>query len=400
MVSLPTSVHSQQRHHRFQTVISFFRSRWLRFLSALLICYVCILYNRRKHPFLSEPHHVITHTDIEYEADSLSGLDNDFLPYKDASKLCGAHNWQPYPYRKTPRKIYDLIMLNNELDWLEIRLETMAPHVNYFVIVESRVTFTKLPKSLTLQENWDRFKPFHDKIIYKVLENPPINANRTWDLEDYQRNAMLLQGLNGTRLTEEQRAKAGDVLIVADVDEIVRPATLVVLRECEIPPRVTLRSSFYYYGFQWEHRGEEWPHPQATIYRGNNTILPADLRNGEGGFRLLWWWDKQDLWHSGWHCSSCFRTVQDMLNKMQSFSHTRLNQEAYRDRGRIVDRISRGQDLWDRPGEIYDRREDNQDVPEYIKRKTRFGYLLDRNGPDAGFTDYDPPQWYQPSQGS
>lgn len=282
-------------------------------------------------------------------------------------------------------------MLNNELDWLEIRLETMAKYVSYFVILESAVTFTGLEKPLTLKDNWARFSKFHSQIIYKTLENPPIGAKRTWDMEDYQRNAMLLQGVMDSGLEEKKRPNEGDVLIVADVDEVVRPAALLVLKECDIPPRVTLRSRFYYYGFQWEHRGPEWEHPQATVYKGENTILPADLRNGEGGNSVAGWWDKADLWNSGWHCSSCFATVEDMLNKMRSFSHTSLNDEKFRDRTRIVDRVRKGLDLWDRDGEFYDRRDNNGDLPEFLKgeaERKRFGYLLNRDGTNAGFIDY------------
>ena len=285
-----------------------------------------------------------------------------------------------------------MIMLNNELDWLEIRLQTMQLEVDYFVILESKYTFTGLEKPLvftdTLRNN--RFGVWKEKIIYVIVEGMPVGAPRTWDLEDYQRNAMLLQGLDPT-IKGPERVEEGDVLIVADVDEIVRPAALLALRECDIPDRVTLRSKFYYYGFQWLHKGEEWAHPQATVFRGTNTILPNDLRNGEGGNRLKGWWDKADLWNAGWHCSSCFATVDDMLNKMKSFSHTSLNSDEYRDKKRIVDRIRNGLDIWDRPGETYIKIEKNEDIPEFLKdakSRSRFGYLLNRDGPSAGFTDY------------
>jgi beta-1,4-mannosyl-glycoprotein beta-1,4-N-acetylglucosaminyltransferase len=70
-------------------------------------------------------------------------------------------------------------MINNEIDWLEIRLDTMAKHVDYFVILESTVTFTGLEKPLTLKANWDRFARFHKQMIYQVVENPPIGASQT-----------------------------------------------------------------------------------------------------------------------------------------------------------------------------------------------------------------------------
>lgn len=365
------------------------RRRWQRLLALLLLCYLSIIYIRHKHPFTKKPH-LIDYDSIYYEASQPSTSHNGFLSLPDAAMLCSHHNFKPYPHRVEPRRIYDLIMLNNELDWLEIRLSTMSSHVSHFIIIESPITFTGLSKPLTLRDNWERFSKWHSQIIYKVLENPPANPKRTWDVEDYQRNAMLLQGVMG--IEGSSGARNGDILIVADVDEIIRPSALLVLHECNIPARLTLRSRFYYYGFQWEHHGEEWAHPQATIFRGARTILPADLRNGEGGSRLVGWWEKAELWNAGWHCSTCFETVGEVLNKMRSFSHTSLNAERFRDRTRIVDRVRKGLDLWDRKGEVYDRRDENADIPEILKgeERERFGYLLNRDGSNAAFVDYGP----------
>jgi beta-1,4-mannosyl-glycoprotein beta-1,4-N-acetylglucosaminyltransferase len=281
-------------------------------------------------------------------------------------------------------------MLNDELDWLEIRLHTLAPYVDYFVILESAVTFTSQQKKLVLKENWDRFKEWHEMIIYQVVEGMPVGAPRTWDLEDYQRNSMLLQGLGGVEGTEKA-ANLGDVLIVSDVDEIPRPISVFLLRECRTQRRVTIRSQFYYYGFQFRHEGEEWSHPQATAYQGRKTILPADLRNGEDKkMHFFWtWWDKAELWNGGWHCSTCFRTVEEVLSKMSSFSHVGLNQEPFRNRTRIVDRVRKGLDLWDREGQVYEEIHDNEDIPEYLKEdRKRWEFLLDRGGTNAAFQDY------------
>ncbi len=288
--------------------------------------------------------------------------------------------------------MYDLFMLNDELDWLEIRLHTLAPFVDYFVILESPVTFTGLEKKLVLRENWDRFKEWHGQIIYKEVENMPVGAPRTWDLEDFQRNALVVQGLRSEK-GEERGARVGDVLIVSDVDEIPRPISVVLLRECRTQKRVTIRTQFYYYAFQFRHKGVEWSHPQATVYVGANTILPADLRNGEGRNLHLFgtWWEKADLWNGGWHCSTCFETLGEVLSKMRSFSHVGLNAEEFRDRTRIVDRVRKGLDLWDRPGEEYEQIYGNGDIPEYLKSdQKRWEFLLDRSKSNAGFKDYGP----------
>lgn len=303
--------------------------------------------------------------------------------------ICKAQGWHPYQHpAERPRKVYDLFMLSSELDWLDIRLNTLADHVDYFVIVESNITFTGLSKSLHFLDNQARFEQFSPKIIYHQLENRPLTSHRTWDYEDHQRNAMFSQvipRLNGTRT-----ANIGDVLIVSDIDEIPRPETLDLLRACDFNKRLTLRSRFYYYGFQFLHKGPEWPHPQATIYAGpTKTILPADLRNGEGGFRPFTYFQKRDLSNASWHCSSCFSTIAETLNKMASFSHTTLNLEVFRSEARIVDRVRNGLDLWDRKGEEYETLLDNRDIPGWVRNNSeRFGYLLRREGEDAGFVDH------------
>ena len=49
-------------------------------------------------------------------------------------------------------KIYDCFGFFNELDLLELRLEIMAPIVDYFVITEYTVTYKGDPKPLYYNE--------------------------------------------------------------------------------------------------------------------------------------------------------------------------------------------------------------------------------------------------------
>jgi beta-1,4-mannosyl-glycoprotein beta-1,4-N-acetylglucosaminyltransferase len=277
--------------------------------------------------------------------------------------------------------VYDFVIVDGEgdLDWLEIRLDGMGGHVDYFIIAEGALTGDG---EGIVRRNWDRFERWQKKIVLFVLEEEPAGQRR----EDFQRNAMFLKAMS--TIEGEKKPRRGDVLIIANVDEIVRPAALLVLRNCDFPKRVTLRSRLYYYGFQWLHRGEEWAYPQATTYQGGNTILPADLRNGDGGNRMVNWWDKADFWNAGWHCRFCFKTIEDMLDKMASLSDMGLNQEAFRNRMRIVDRVRKGLDLWDMESEGFERIEASDDIPEMVlKQRERFGYLLNRDGPNSGFVD-------------
>lgn len=288
---------------------------------------------------------------------------------------------EPFANRGS-RKVYDLFLAGTELDWLEIRLNELSPYVDYFVIVESSRTFTYHSKPLYLKENFDRFSRFAHKIIYRVLDFEGLENNSTWEREHYQRNALFTTVFPG--LLGEQTPQLGDVLLVSDLDEIPRPATISLLKNCDFPQRTTLRSRFYYYSFQWEHRDGDWDHPQATFYQGDSaTILPEDLRMGGG---------TKQLHNSSWHCSSCFSTVAELAAKIESFSHTEYNEPRFKEPAEIVRRVRNGLDLFDRESQKYDRIVDNPDVPAYLKqqhdRKNRFAWMVDRDPMDANFVDF------------
>lgn len=355
-----------------------------------------------------------------YISPALIDLPSDFNPQllspDEIQSTCQSHG---FPVHKPPsknnannnhnpkRKVYDLVLMSTELHWLEIRLHTLAPQVDFFVIIESPTTFTGNPKPLHLLQNWPRFAPFHHKIIYRIVQDP-IQSARIWDHEDFLRNALfthVFPDLVGT----PQEANTDDVLVVSDMDEIPRPGTLVLLRLCAFPARLTLRSQFYYYSFQWRHRGSQWAHPDATLYRGAQTLLPNDLRQGlvrasaaSGVFSsfvkiplysLERYWARATLHDAAWHCSSCFSTLAEVLTKMSSFSHQGWNTAANRDERTIVERVRRGLDLFGREGEVYERVEGNGDLPGYVRgefeQKGRFGWLVERDGVGGGFLDFD-----------
>jgi len=312
------------------------------------------------------------------------------VPENAWTNQCGHYGWQPYKYGKKGRRVYDLVIVNTELDWLEIRLNTLQEEVDYFVVLESTRTFTGKPKSLALNDNWERFEKFRKQIIYHVFEEPSESAMPenwdNWGYERYQKNAMFTQVL--PRLADDRAPVQGDVLLMSDLDEVPKPESIALIRHCDFPRRLTLKSRFYYYSFQWAAHNQAWDHPHATTYQGpNDTILPEDLRYALSDIAQG---ETQTIDNASWHCSSCFSTIEEMLVKMASFSHSEYNLDKFRQKPGIVDRMRKGLDLWDRADQTYDRVSDNMDVPLYVKDNAeRFHYLLDRDGPSAGFEDYN-----------
>ncbi|KAK0729105.1 glycosyltransferase family 17-domain-containing protein [Apiosordaria backusii] len=361
------------------------------------------LHEARRQPHITEKMALRTrrlwrYTKIAAILTTLYLLYDKLTFYTTNDTICRPHGWKPFVQSPSlpPRKVYDLTMINTELDWLEIRLNSTWSSVDYFVVVESPRTFTNLPKPLhlksALSDPNSRLTPYKSKIIHHEITYPPsFSPKSTWNIEDFQRNAMLTQVF--PLLSGAQSPSQNDVIVVSDIDEIPRPSTLNLLRQCHFPRRLTLSSRFYYYSFQFLHKGKEWPHPQATFYQGlANTILPNDLRIGDGPWPKKLF-ERETLRNAAWHCSSCFETMEEMLVKMKSFAHVSMNQEGFRDKKRMVERVREGRDLWDRPGEEYERVEGNEDLPGLLLmdggQRERFGYLLDRDGEGAGFRDWE-----------
>lgn len=136
-----------------------------------------------------------------------------FLPLEIAQEKCSHRRLDVYSNRNGTRKVYDIFIINTELDMLELRLEELHEQVDYFVVVESRTTFVGDEKPLYLRENWDRFQPFHHQIIYKELDLTGLDFQDPWARERHHRDSMYSQVV--PFLEGKQKANLDDVLIVS-----------------------------------------------------------------------------------------------------------------------------------------------------------------------------------------
>lgn len=135
------------------------------------------------------------------------------------------------------RKIFDCFIFFNEMDILDIRLNTLDPHVDQFVLVESTRTFTGQPKPLFYEENKERFEKFRSKITHVIVDDMPVDAPNTFVCEAHQRSA-IGRGLAG--------AEPNDLIIVSDVDEIPKPEKLLGALQ-RAAGRITYFEGVYYH---------------------------------------------------------------------------------------------------------------------------------------------------------
>lgn len=266
--------------------------------------------------------------------------------------------------------IYDCFAFFNELDLLEIRLNTLDPVVDRFVLVECRYTFTKKPKPLYFEENKQRFARFLPKIEHIILDRFPairwdrLRVPHAWDCDNYQKE-QLTKGL--------KKAKKGDVIIVSDVDEIPKPE---MVKTYAGKPGIHVFEQYYcnYFLNTFSVTG---PNDDPTWWRGSvminfedfKTIKRTRIYRGETGPHI------HVLKDAGWHFSF-LGGWSKVIHKLESFAHTEYDKDYFKDESRVKKIIEEGGDLFD-SGSKFKAFPIDERLPEWVlKNASRYPELI------------------------
>ncbi|KAG0197098.1 hypothetical protein BGX28_009381, partial [Mortierella sp. GBA30] len=257
---------------------------------------------------------------------------------------CHAHGWElkPETPEGTPKAmVYDAVIFSVELDMLEIRMRELFDVVDKFVILESTHTFTGLKKDLVFNNTRDRFEFAKEKIVYKSVSLRTLQAGeQPWVNEGHMRDEM-------TMLLKETGIQEGDFIIFSDVDELPSRHTIELLSSCaDVPPTVHLNMVNYQYSY-------EFPVDDG----GKNT--PSFRRWPMGGDYYHRGQSSKTLFaNAGWHCSFCFRFLDDFVFKMRAYSHSdRVRYPYMMEAEYIQDAICNGKDLFGMFPEAYSYRD-------------------------------------------
>lgn len=216
-------------------------------------------------------------------------------------------------------KIYDCFTFYNELDLLEFRLEELYDHVDHFVIVEANRTFQNNTKPMYFKENQSRFKQYMDKIIHVQVEDMPEDTD-AWGRERHQRDA-IAKGIVD--------ADINDIVVVSDLDEIIRPDTVDKIRNDTDNSIWGLRMPLFYFKFNymltttdstyttWAMACRKGLLTSAEDLRRNRfTLNSFALDYNHNGVRMME--------HAGWQFSYLGDT-EFARAKIKSFSHVDTN---------------------------------------------------------------------------
>ena len=223
-------------------------------------------------------------------------------------------------------KIVDCFLFYNETTMLEYRLETLWDVVDYFVVVDSKYTFSGKPKNSYIH-NVKNIEKYKSKIVYVLMNDcpykiPNINyaKNQQWMNEYHQRDG-IIKGINNIK----HLLSLDDCIIISDVDEIPDRETLKRIKNEEITIENGIQSlehDMYYYNLN--HKLEDkWYSSKILTYRKFMDMYSKSMK-----YRYFIHFIRlnncKPLERGGWHLSY-FGDEHFIKNKIENFSHQELN---------------------------------------------------------------------------
>ena len=228
------------------------------------------------------------------------------------------------------RKIFDCFNFFNELDILELRLNILYDHVDYFIIVESNLTHSGEEKPFYYEINKERFSKFSDKIIpYKILDNPkdfenlePTDDPELQKIQHYMNHTHRFNkytqpdyGRDFFQKESVRRALVGcddeDVIIFSDADEIPNPYILENIYKLDLDNSIYALNQYTYYYYLNVLKQRDWFGSRIGSYKNMKRHSFNEIRGNDGlSIRLS---------NGGWHFS--FMGGKEMVkSKLLSYS--------------------------------------------------------------------------------
>lgn len=242
-------------------------------------------------------------------------------------------------------KVYDCFIFSNEIELLEIRLNELDDVVDYFVIIESNLTFTNSVKEYNFELNKVKFKNFLHKIIYYKIDDYLRDYSNLEIIKDpkstYEKKInFIYEEINKCKLFDKknqpwwgndffQRECIGiaiencnidddDIFIISDADEIINKS---VLKNQIKNDRV-----YFFYQNEYCHYFNYYHNPNwigSAIIRYKylkdksiNSVRFCAKRNENLKFEIGI--------NGGWHFTSIGR-VEAIKEKLRNWSHVEFN---------------------------------------------------------------------------
>ena len=294
------------------------------------------------------------------------------------------------------RKVYCASQFFCELDLLEIKLHTLAPYVDYFVISESLKTHSGKDKIPYYELNKNRYLKFHDKIIHNIITYTPSTVaelkwwynknnfppnitslicqkvlNADWfdkKIESYMRDTYEKEALLLPIYKTEPNEN--DIILLGDLDEIPSPQAMEVLLENFNPECIYhFKQGMFYYYLNLEKTNEPWRGTLAVSYKRFLENSFCKMRTYKEGSLIS---------NGGWHFTY-MGGPQKILQKVQSWGEQSLNVPKITNNiaENVMNFDKKNHDLFYRKANFVIRDIEDGTFPDYIvKNKEKFSNMI------------------------
>ena len=255
--------------------------------------------------------------------------------------------------------IYDCFQYFNEDHIVDLRLNILDKHVDYFVISESTKTHQGEKKNL----NFDikNFKKFQHKIKYTVA-----NFNEEKQFTKHQWGESIIEQHQRNNIsTGIKDASDNDLIIISDSDEIPDLNKLNQIKKKS--KYIAFSQMMFMYKLNLQNVTESnWIGSRMCLKK--NFLLPQKLRNMKFKKYPFWRFNKPktQIIQGGWHFSF-LQSTADIIKKIRCFSHGEFNTKEITDQKNIEKKIISGKDIFNRGFELK-KIKINSDFPEYIQK--------------------------------
>jgi beta-1,4-mannosyl-glycoprotein beta-1,4-N-acetylglucosaminyltransferase len=192
--------------------------------------------------------------------------------------------------------LIDAITFGGELDMLEGRLNSVDADIH--VIVEGELMYANQPKGYLLEDNWDRFEKFHDRIIYKQIKS--LGSSNAWSNDYHQRSQL-------TEIVSHLPMDGNDLVSVCDTDEWFERDKIE-----NIENTVAFNMPKYHMSLHWYHK-----HELTGIAGRWKNLYGQDLNN------VRWQREGMKAITNGWHLTS-MGSLEYLIKKVRGFAHQEL----------------------------------------------------------------------------
>lgn len=234
--------------------------------------------------------------------------------------ICAAHGLKPLPIGSPTPMVFDAVIFSVELDLLEIRMRELQNVVDKFIVVESNVTFTGVPRSYVYQENEKQFAFAKNKVIYAQVGDLHVRNPRKYE-DPFENEGRMRRGVSAV-IDRLATPPVGSIILQSDVDEIPSARAVSLLKHCTgWGNNIHLGLPSYLYSFEFPMQRKPADSRQVNNGEGHGTrqsratakrYLPG-VYSGFTHSRI----SDSILELAGWHVTFGFRYIEDFIFKMK-----------------------------------------------------------------------------------